>query len=82
MGCADSMEPSTINEIGSVAKHGFEASDCPASPPSTKIMGICAPRNACAAVRMTTLRTAVAWGASSVMDVPYPESPRWGSQDR
>ncbi len=71
-GVADSIEPSTISEIGSVAKQIFEASDCPARPPTTKIIGICAPRNACARTRISTLRFArvSVWGRlASVM--PY-----------
>jgi hypothetical protein len=57
-GVADSIEPSTIIEIGSVAQQGLGASDCPASPPIVKIIGICAPRIACAATRTATLRRA------------------------
>ena len=34
------IEPNTIIEIGMVAKHAFEAKDCPASPPTVKIIGI------------------------------------------
>ena len=55
---ADSIEPSTIIEIGSVAKQMLEASDWPASPPMVKIIGICAPRMAWARTRTNTLRRA------------------------
>ncbi|GGH48052.1 hypothetical protein GCM10011341_09540 [Frigidibacter albus] len=34
------------------------ASDCPASPPTVKIIDICAPRIACAATSTATLRRA------------------------
>jgi len=65
------IEPPTMIEIGSVAQQAFEASDCPASPPSTKIIGICAPTKACAAAStMTFLRAGpegVAVCAESVM---------------
>ena len=57
-GVADSIEPSTINEIGSVARQGLGASDWPASPPMVKIIGICEPRTACAATSTATLRRA------------------------
>ena len=57
-GVAESMEPSTIIEIGSVARQTLVASDCPANPPTRKIIGICAPRKACAATSTATLRRA------------------------
>jgi Na+-transporting NADH:ubiquinone oxidoreductase subunit NqrD len=52
------MDPNTINEIGNVAKHAFVASVWPASPPIVKIIGICAPKNACAKTKIITLRLA------------------------
>ena len=57
-GVADSIDPSTIIEIGKVAKQTFDASDCPAKPPIVKISGICAPKIACAKTKTVTLRTA------------------------
>lgn len=39
------MEPKMISEIGSVAKQMFEASCFPASPPTTKIIGIWSAQN-------------------------------------
>ena len=42
-GEAVNIEPSTIIEIGRVAKHAFEAKDWPANPPTVKIIGICEP---------------------------------------
>ena len=57
-GVADSIEPSTIIEIGNVAKQTFDASDCPARLPIVKISGICAPKNAWASTKTVTLRTA------------------------
>lgn len=52
-----------------------ELRDCPARPPMVKIIGICAPRNACASTRMTTLRLAMrssGRGRLSVMTDAYP----------
>ena len=57
-GVADSIDPSTISEIGRVAKQMLVASDCPASPATTKIIGIWLPRNAWAQTRTATLRLA------------------------
>ena len=45
-GLADSMDPSTIIEIGSVAQQGFGDRTCPARPPTVKIIGICDPMTA------------------------------------
>jgi len=64
-GVAVSMEPSTISEIGSVAQQMLVASDWPASPATTKIIGICAPRIACAATSTATLRLARESGATA-----------------
>ena len=58
MGVADSIEPSTMSDMGRVAKQMFDARDCPARPPTTKIIGICAPKMAWAATRTATLRLA------------------------
>ena len=58
IGCALRTEPSTISDRGSVDQHGFDASDCPASPPTMKIIDICAPSTACAATSTATLRRA------------------------
>ena len=69
-GVAESMEPSTISEMGRVAKQILLASDCPASPPTTKIIGICEPSTACASTSTATLRRARVseWGKTvSVM---------------
>ena len=57
-GVAASIDPSTISEIGKVAKQGLLAKDWPAKPPMVKIIGICAPKMACAITRMNTLRLA------------------------
>jgi hypothetical protein len=57
-GVAVSIEPTTSIVIGSVARQGFGASICPASPPTMKLADICAPRIACAATRTVTLRRA------------------------
>ena len=66
IGVAVSMEPMTIKLIGSVAQQAFGASDCPASPPMVKIIGICAPKIAWAATSTRTLRLArlssMSWG--------------------
>lgn len=59
IGVADSMDPKTISEIGNVAKQMFDANVCPASPPMVKIIGICAPKNACASTKMVTFRFAM-----------------------
>ena len=52
------IEPKTIKEIGIVANAGLGAIIRPASPPTTKIIGICAPRKACARIKTKTLRLA------------------------
>ena len=57
-GVAAIIEPRTMSEIGSVARQALLASDWPASPPTVKIMGICAPNRAWAATRTATLRLA------------------------
>ena len=58
IGVAVSMEPMTMAEIGSVARQGFGANCLPARPAMVKIIGIWAPRTACAATRTRTLRRA------------------------
>ena len=62
-GLAKIIDPPTIREIGRVAQQGFDASDCPARPAMVKIIGICAPRMACASTRMVTFRLARASSA-------------------
>ena len=57
-GEAVNIEPSTIIEIGRVAKHAFEAKDWPANPPTVKIIGICEPSMAWAHINTATLRFA------------------------
>jgi len=57
-GVAVSIDPTTSIVIGRVARQGFGASICPASPPTMKLADICAPRIACAATRTATLRLA------------------------
>ena len=59
MNGAVSMEPMTVMEMGRVAQHGSGLSIWPERPPRVKWIGICAPRMACAATRMVTLRRAV-----------------------
>ena len=71
-GVADSIEPMTISEIGSVARQGLGASDWPASPPTTKIIGIWLPSTAWASTSTVTLRRArVSLGAERDMVMRY-----------
>jgi len=58
-GVAVSIDPTTDMVIGRVAQQMFEASVWPARPAMVKIIGICAPRTACAATSTQTLRRAV-----------------------
>lgn len=58
IGVAVSMEPITAAVIGRVAQQILGARLCPARPATVKIIGICAPRIACAATRTRTLRLA------------------------
>jgi len=44
IGVADSMDPKTAIEIGSVAQQMLLAKVCPAKPAIVKIIGICAPK--------------------------------------
>tara|TARA_B110000459_G_C16241949_1_gene329591 strand:+ start:110 stop:544 length:435 start_codon:yes stop_codon:yes gene_type:complete len=48
------IDPNTMREIGKVAKHTLPANCPPASPPTTKIIGNCAPKIACAAISTST----------------------------
>ena len=50
------IEPNTIIEMGSVAKHGLLDNMLPAKPATTNNIGICAPRIAWAATSTVTLR--------------------------
>ena len=52
------IEPNTISEIGSVASSGEGAIVRPAKPPTTKSIGICAPKIAWAMTKTITLRLA------------------------
>ena len=61
---ADSMLPTMITVIGSVARHWFGASNCPASPPRMKVTGSCEPSTTCAATSTQRLRRARAWATS------------------
>ena len=73
------IEPKTISEIGKVARQGLGASIWPASPPTTKIIGIWLPRIACARTRTLTLRQARAlscWDSeTSLMAKPLDPFP-------
>jgi hypothetical protein len=62
------MEPMMIIEMGIVAKQMFDAMDCPASPAMIKSIGICAPRVACARIRIMTVRRGeeIAWVMSKL----------------
>ena len=66
-GCAQSIDPITAAEIGSVAQQAFGARLCPARPAMVKIIGSCAPKIACEATRTSTLRRARRSWAKSVM---------------
>ena len=59
IGCALRTEPSTISDSGSVAQHGSGERDFPASPPTVKIIDICAPNSACASTSTMMLRRCV-----------------------
>ncbi len=61
-GVAESIEPSTISEIGRVARQALGASESPARPPRVKIIGICAPSTAWAKTSTATLRSVFASG--------------------
>lgn len=69
-GRADSAEPSTIIDSGSVAMQGFGLSICPVNPPTMKIIDICAPITACASSRTMTLRRARRIGSVIASVIP------------
>ena len=68
-----------MREIGSVAKQTFEASDWPARPPTMKIIGICAPRIACAATRTATFLLARVSLMALLLDLRASGGKSWRS---
>src|SRR6056297_3477030 len=57
-GLAASMEPTTMSEMGRVAKQGLDDNCCPTQPATTNIIAICEPSSACARTSTITLRLA------------------------
>ena len=66
---AESMPPVMSSVIGSVARHLFGASTCPASPPRMKVTGSCEPSTTCAATSTQRLRRARIGATSGAAEI-------------